>query len=415
MKKIFIFLLFLASCVYPYDFTQDNIVKLMVVDGYVSNEPGNSEIRLSYSNEFKARVFDLVNNAKVEVIENSSVKYPYILKSPGLYVPVDTLFMADENSIYKLHIEVDGKIYESTEVNIIRSAPIDSLSFKATDKYRAGDKMQYRALDIAVTTFDDANASKYYRYSAEETWLVRANESTDKKYNPEFVYDSKNNLIDVLWNEELLDNITFCWGNSVTRGIVTAATEDLIRNQLVNVPVFTVSIENTKLLYRYSVLIKQFSIPKAAYHFLSLIRQFTDKSGTLFDMQPGFVEGNMQCITDGNEKAIGVFYATDIEESRLFIRFDELSPSDQLIVYLHDLPCAHETISIPLNVGASKTGPLTFIRDSLIYGKGLVVSDVLLGIGTDSTETAVLTNHFCADCRLNGTNIKPDFWGDILY
>jgi hypothetical protein len=386
-----------------------------VVDGYVSNEPGNSEIRLSYSNEFKARVFDLVNNAKVEVIENSSVIHPYALTTPGLYVPVDTLFMANEYSVYKLHIEVDGKIYESAEVNIIPSAPIDSLSFKGTDKYRAGDKQLYRALDIAVTTFDDINASKYYRYSAEETWLVRANESQDKKFNPEFLYDSRNNIIDVVWNEETFENITYCWGSSVTKGIVTAATEGLIRNQLVNVPVFSVSIENTKLLYRYSVLIKQYSIPKAAYHFLTLIRQFTDKSGTLFDMQPGFAEGNLQCLTNGDEKTIGVFYATDIEESRLFIGFEELSPSDQLIVYMHDLPCARETVSVPLNLGTSKTEALTFMRDSLIYGKGLVISDVLYVVGTDTTETAVLTNHYCADCRLSGTNVRPDFWGDILY
>ncbi len=403
-----------ASCVYPYDYTQDRIVKLLVVDGYVSNEPGNSEIRLSYSNEFKARVFELVNNAKVHVIENSSVIHPFILKSPGLYVPADTMFRAEEQYDYKLYIEVDDKIYESADVNITRSAPIDSLSFKASDKYRAGDKQQYRALDIFVTTFDDIDASKYYRYSAEETWLVKANESTDKKFSPKFIYDENNTIIDVEWNAEFLENITFCWGSSVTKGIVTAATEGLIRNQLVNIPVFSVSLENTKLLYKYCVLIKQHSIPKTAYHFLTLMRQFTDKSGSLFDMQPGFVEGNIKSLSDDNEKVIGIFYATDIEERRLFIRFDQLSSSDQLIVYLHDMPCAHESVSIPLNVGTSKTESLTFMRDSLIYAKGLVVSDVLLVIATDTTETAILTNHYCADCRLNGTNIKPDFWGDIL-
>jgi hypothetical protein len=412
MKKYIVFLFLLASCVYPYDFIPYGIEKLLVVDGFISNDLGNSEIKLSYSNEFNAKVFDKVNNAKVEVIENSSVIHSFINNAPGLYVPADTMFKADFQKIYKLHVEIGNRIYESNEVNITKAAEIESVSFKGADKYRAGDKQEYRALDISVTTKNDIEASKYYRYSAEETWLVVANESNNRIYKPVFINDQTGNPIDIAWNDSSALT-TECWASSVTKGIVTAGTEGLTRNQLVNIPVFAVSLESPKLLYKYSVLVKQYSIPKEAYHFLTLMREFSDKSGSLFDIQPGFVDGNIISLSDENEKVVGIFYATDIEESRIFIRYQDLIPSDQLIVAYYDQYCAHETVSIPSSPDSAKTASLIFLRDSLIYGKGLSVVDLMIIVGTDTTEMPVLTNAPCADCRQSGTNVRPRWWGDI--
>ena len=413
MKKYIGFLILLAACVNPYDFTPNGIEKLLVVDGFISNDLGASEIKLSYSNEFKAKVFDLVRNANVEVIENSFMIHPFVEKTPGMYVPADTMFKADNQNIYRLHVEIGDKIYESGDVKIVRAAEIDSVSFKGADKYRAGDKTKYRALDIFVTTIDDINASKYYRYSAEETWLVVANESVNKLFNPEFIYDNAGEIVDIVWNEESI--LTHeCWASSVTKGIITAATEGLSRNQLVNIPVFAVSLESPKLLYKYSVLIKQHSIPKEAFHFLNLMREFSDKSGSLFDIQPGFVDGNITCLSDENEKVIGIFYATDIEENRIFITYEDLIPSDRMIVAYYDPYCVRESLDIPGSVDSSKTVALTFMRDSLIYGKGLVVVDLALKVGVDTVNIAVFTNGICADCRQSGTNVRPSWWGDIF-
>jgi hypothetical protein len=408
MKKYISLLIILTSCVYPFDLDENMPEKLLVVEGYVSDQLKDSEIRLSYSNTFKTRVFEMVSGAQVEVLENDNISHAFIEKEPGLYIPADSLFMANPQSAFKLHMVIDNKTYESSEVKIKRSAVIDKLDFKAVDKYSAGERLQYRALDILNTTVDDPDASRYYRYSVAETWLVTSVDTFDQKINPTFTTNSAGDPIDIEWNVESNLQTTYCWVNSYTRGISPTSTEGLVRNQLVAVPVFTVSLENLKLRYKYSALIKQYSIPKDAHHFLTLMNQFSENDVSLFDTQPGFVEGNIKCLSNENENVIGIFYASDVVEDRIFIRILDLSPSDRIVVYRNSRNCPIETIEVP--VEGDKTPSLIFLRDSLIYGRGYVVANLLSGSDAD---LAIMTYEYCADCRVMGSNIKPDFWGSL--
>ena len=53
MPKIIVILLLFSSCVNPYDFNQDDSPGYLVVEGYVSNKAGDSEIKLSRSGIFQ--------------------------------------------------------------------------------------------------------------------------------------------------------------------------------------------------------------------------------------------------------------------------------------------------------------------------------------------------------------------------
>lgn len=401
----------MTACVNPFDLNEDSYNRLLVIEGYVSTRLKDSEIRLSYSNKFKTRIFEMVSYAQVEVLENNSISHPFIEKEPGLYVPADTNFVADLQSFYSLHLVVNNKIYKSSDVSIKRSAAISKLGFEATDKYIAGEQLKYRALDILVTTVDDPDASKYYRYSVDETWLVTSIDTFNQRYRPEFILNNSGKIIDVQWNVESNLQSTYCWANSYVRGINTTSTEGLIRNQLVSVPVFGVSLENAKLLYKYSALVKQYSLPKEAHYFISLMNQFSENDVSLFDTQPGFVQGNIECLSNEDEKTIGIFYASDVVERRIFIRISDLSPADRMVVYRNALVCPLETVEIPTTEGADKSPSLTFLRDSILYGKGYVVANVLSG---PDSEVAQCTFEYCVDCRVMGSNVKPDFWGDIF-
>jgi len=408
MKKYISFLIILfACCTDPYELATKVSERLLVVDGYIGDKVKTSEINLSYSDEFETKVFQKVTNAKVEIVENSSVIHPFIEGSPGLYIPSDTLFKADFHNIYKLHIEIDDKLYESDEVCVKKSAGIDSLSFEAVTKYRAGDKVEYRALDILVNTETDEDASRYYRYFAEETWLVVAPTSLGTIYYPELTYEG-GKPVDVTWTVKY-DQMSNCWPSFFYKGINTATTEGLTRNQLVGMPIFAVSLNGPKLLYKYSVQIKQYSIPKVAYNFLSLIQVFIEQSGSLFDVQPGFIRGNVKCLNDENEKVLGIFYASNITEKRMFIHYTDLAFPDRAIVDNYRLDCLNETLIIPFTMGADKTKALLFMNDSIL-AKGLVPINIIPD-SINLEDIVGFTSILCADCRYAGTNIKPEWWG----
>lgn len=412
MKNFISLLIILSACVNPFILNEDEYDHLLVVEGFVSTHLKDSEIRISYSDKFKTTMFEMVSGAQVEVLENNSIKHSFAEKEPGLYVPADTNFVADMQSVYSLQIKVDNKVYKSSDVSIKRSAEISGLDFITTDKYLAGEKIKYRALDILVTTVEDPDASKYYRYSVDETWLVTATDSLNQRFRPEFILDNRGWPIDVKWNVESNIASTYCWAHSHVRGVYTYSTEGLIRNQLVNVPVFGVSLENIKLLHKYSALIRQYSIPKEAHLFISLMHQFSQNDVALFETQPGFVEGNLKCLSDESEKVIGIFYASDVVEKRIFIRFFDLPTPDRMIVLQHAMVCPSGVVEIPTTEGIDKLPALLYLRDSLLYDKGYVVANVL---SQPESELVQCTYEYCIDCRVMGSNVKPDFWGSIFY
>jgi hypothetical protein len=412
MKKFISLILILSSCVYPFDLSEDVPEKLLVVEGYISNKEKDSEIRLSYSNKFKTRMFEMISDAQVIVLENNSIAHTFVENEPGIYLPSDTLFVANSNSVYKMQLVIDNKTYESSEVRIKRSAEIERLDFRTTDKYIAGDDIQYRALEILVTNYEDPDVSKYHRYSVDETWLVTSRDTFNQRFRPIFIYDKAGIIVDVSWNVESNIQSTYCWASSSVKIFQPTSTEGLIRNQLVRVPVFGTSIQNIKLLYKYSVLVKQYSIPQETYYFLSMMNQFSENDVSLYDTQPGYVDGNIRCLNDGKEKVIGVFYASDVVEKRIFIRINDLNPTDRAIVKNSELVCPLEFVSVPNSENANKTPSLTYLRDSVMYGKGYVVANVLFEADYDITQNSY---EYCCDCRVLGSNIKPDFWGDIFF
>jgi hypothetical protein len=59
------------------------------------------------------------------------------------------------------------------------------------------------------------------------------------------------------------------------------------------------------------------------------------------------------------------------------------------------------------------TEKLWLLRDSMMFSRGLVVSDVIFE-GLPGTDLVHLSARSCVDCRSSGTNVKPEWWGEIL-
>ena len=417
MRKLIAIFLIFASCVDQFDFTHENAHAYLVVEGYISNKAGDSKIKLSRSGIFQSTNFKWISNARVVVIENQTDEHAFAYHDNGLYKPVEEGFVAKQESTYYLRIVHEGQVFESDLVKLQSSLEIDSLSFKSIVVNKSGEQIENPRLELQVTTNIDENASRYYIYSFEETWLAVAQASHNEIIKPLFIYDENHIPIDLDFETTYFENITNCWPERKVVGIYTASTEGLSRNQLINIPVFNVSLESPKLLYRYSVLVNQYAISREAHHFLNMLEEFSENSGYLYDIQPGFIEGNIHNKSTDENNVIGTFYAASHTSSRTFKSNTELSLLEKFIVLKSQPLCENIILEYPIIPpdslpDSSLTSALLYLRDSLLTYKGLVIAnyyeDEKFGVGP--VIVLQLSNKFCINCKVFGTNEKPIWW-----
>ena len=320
-----------------------------------------------------------------------------------------------------LKIDLDGQAYESDLVSMQSSVNIDSVSHRMAYEDESGDVLDSPSLKLYLTSSIDDRASKYYIYSFEETWKAQAGYSRNRVIKPVFTYDENHNPIDINFDIPYEGNTTYCYPYIKTDRISVLSTEGLSRNQIIDVPIFAVNLRSSRLLDRYSVLVNQYSVSQEVYHFLNMLQEFSENSGFLYDIQPGFVEGNIHNISTPEENVIGMFYASSHNSSRIFLSNHMLPPRVKSIVNSSQPACD------PVSCGHPNYGPpilpirpapseelnegLQFLRDTLLIKKGYSIYDYY-EIEEDGTTYLLLqmASPPCVDCRVYGTNIEPIWW-----
>ena len=412
MKKIpiLLFSFLLSACINEFNFKQETASDMLVVEGYLTDQIGESKITISKSIPFDdADQSNYVNDAVVTVIENDQTTHEFVMQKNS-YIPKDSQFKAKSDNDYKLRIKHNNETYESQWVSMERASDIEEITWTTKEVYKAG-LGSYKQLNTNVTTNEDGNTSRFYRYLFEETWLNVAGTSLNQEYETHFIYSDEGEPLDLNYKKISYDNITYCWPSTSPNGIYIASSLGLTINKLSNVPIFELNLNanGRKLLHKYSLLIKQFSIPEDVYHTYSTMKQFSEDDATLFASQPGFVEGNIQCTSNQNKPILGVFHVSELKRERIFISYFDLNSEDRRIVSEFSKNCT--TANINLDFGYCQGDEeIKAIRDSMKLGYEII------NVYKDTDYnyfSFTLSQKECMDCRTEGTNIKPDWWGNI--
>ena len=143
----------------------------------------------------------------------------------------------------------------------------------------------------------------------------------------------------------------------------------------------------------YSILVRQYAITEDAYNYWLQIQKTTDNPGTLFDVQPVQLVGNIRCITNPTEPVIGYLSASTVQQQRLLIWESSMTN------WKHNSPAySCDTVSVPYN---PNDFPVYNYPNEPGYGPYYFNGFTIL----------VLAPLFCLDCtKFGGTTIKPPFW-----
>lgn len=145
----------------------------------------------------------------------------------------------------------------------------------------------------------------------------------------------------------------------------------------------------------YSILLKQYALSNEGYEFYVKMKKNTESLGSIFDAQPSDISGNVECITDPSELVIGYVEFTTAEEKRLFIDNRDLTD------WSYEQDCEYYFSNPHLNEPGVI---LNLVKESLVPTS---IAEYLPGGGI---KKFVVQKETCVDCRLKGSNVKPDFW-----
>jgi hypothetical protein len=354
------------SCIEPFSPPEvSNPGTYLVVDGFLNVNGDTSNIRLSHTqgvNDGKQVVTE--DGASITVEAENGETYTFSPAGKGLYRLPPTSF--DQEIKYKLRIRrMDGSEYESAFVTVSKTPPIDSVGYRV-DQGR-------NAVIVQVNAHDATNATRFYRWSFEETYEYRM------PYYSGLVRDIPNKAI-----TPRSDNINVCWRTLESKDIKLGSTIKLSQDVIKDLPINIIDIGTNKLYFGYSILVKQYGLTREAFEYWTDLAKTTQGTGSLFDPQPSQVTGNIRNKADAKELVFGYFSAAQEQKKRIFIK---------------------ETL------GAY---PRCTAPDTLDFKDALGGSSVLLSFhqGEPPAKSGYLaTSESCADCRSQGgTTTKPSFW-----
>jgi hypothetical protein len=311
-------------------------------------------------------------NAQVSIVAAGASGASYPLSDPantGIYS--SAALNLDITQQYSIAIATsDGQKYSSDPVACLQTPPMDSIYWR-----------QPSDLTVYVDTHDPTNRVRYYRWDYSETW------QHDSQLNTTWALDGN-----MIIATDSTDQKHECWSTDSSSNVLIATTAALGQDVIKAFPVITIPNGDPRMEIGYSILVRQYALTEDAYNYWLLIEKTSENLGTLFDLQPTQLIGNLHCLTNPSQPVIGFMTACTLQQQRIYIDISSLND------WQHNSPgFGCDTVEIAQDFAQ----PFLYTYPDTNYAPWYFITFGPL----------VLASKICLDCTLlGGTNIKPPFW-----
>jgi hypothetical protein len=185
-----------------------------------------------------------------------------------------------------------------------------------------------------------------------------------------------------------------CWTTDTSATILLATSSALSSDVISGFNVTTIPNSDPRLQIDYSIIVRQYALTADAYSYWQQIQKTTQNVGSLFDLQPTQLVGNIHCSTNPTEPVIGYVSATTVQQQRILIFESSLHD------WMKNQPAfTCDTLVIP----ASFANPFAYTYPDPYWAPYYFYDNTHL----------VLTTAACLNCTLfGGTTIRPLFMPD---
>lgn len=377
------------SCVEEYTIPETTAVKYeaeLVIEGRILAGE-ESVIHLSYTtplNKEEEEASDILN-AQIHVIGQNGYRSEaaeFDMEDDCYIIDTRTL---ENNTHYAVEVTVDGDTYQSDFQPLLTSPEIDEVTWQENES----------SVSIFVTTQAEKTAPRHFMWSFEEDWEFHADIDMrgDDIIKPIYVKEHYPELT------ETHNPYYYGWMHDISRNIHLQSTANLSENRIENAKLHEIGIEDIRISYIYSILVKQWSLTDEAYSYYSTLKRYTEESEGLFTPILSDYQGNITCLSNPDKRAHGYVLASNVTTKRIFIYekdFEHMRSS-----YSNSNCIKKDRVNNPLEYSA--------IVDTYPWASPWV----MMARDADwSDRNAIIYNWHCVDCRhtIGATLKRPDFW-----
>ena len=375
------------SCVDEYTIPKETAIEYeteIVIEGHILAGE-ESVIHLSHTTPLSSEeeAPDILN-AQVYVIGQNGYRSEaaeFDIEDDCYVIDTRTL---ENNTLYAVEVTVDNDTYQSNFQPLLISPEIDEVAWKENES----------SVSIYVTTLAEQTDSRHFMWSFEEDWEIHA--EVDMRGNDKIkpVY-KKEHYPDLT---ETRNPYLYCWMHDVSRHINLHSSSNLSENLVKNVKLHEISIEDIRISYIYSILVKQWSLSDEAYHYFSTMKQYTEEDESLFAPILSDFQGNIRCISNPDKRAHGYVLASNVTTKRLFIYEEDFKHMRSLYTEPFCFAKGNDQMW-----GEEPSGPTELWLSPWV---------IMAPNGDRYNPDAILYTWSCADCRhtVGATKKRPDFW-----
>lgn len=386
---LFFLLVYMSSCVEPYNVVVSKYKDLLVVDAQITNENKSHEVKLTRSIANLDVTPTLETDAVVIISCDDGTNEILKEVEPGVYKTDSVNFIVKVGGVYTLSIQTsNGKKYHSDKCEILEPTEIDRVYFDRNELISVNNE----SLE-GISFFVDGKAAEnsYLRWMYEEGWKFSV------PYPTRIGFDENNKL------KHIPSKNRYCWKKSSSNQILIQSLQSQNTTEIKGKEVCFIPSDNTdKFNMKYAINIKQLRISKKEYDFLDKLKESSEEVGDISGTQPFSIKGNIISDTDEDEPVLGYFQTGSVTSSRVFIDHDEAL---SLPLFLRD-----NTPYCPLDTVLLDNERYKVLYD--IYEKFDIngskrVFDVL-----PLNSGLLFVYPRCCDCSVTGSLKKPLYWED---
>lgn len=294
MKSNFLYFLFLSclsvSCIEPIDIETDRKARQLVVSGYVTDGVGPHYVRLSRTVE-KEQITSPETGGTIWLKDENGNSELLSETEEGIYVHLGQVIRPEPGHAYHLEITLrNGLSYATWPDTMPTIVGQDSAWFST------GSRNGLKVVNVlAQSTLPQSEKPFFLQWVVEEVYQFSPTDFPDP------------------WNSIPPSCYVYDWVDPQTINLYDGRefTTELIPRQLLAIRNFDHTFRE-----RHFFNIYQRSLSETAFRYMEKLDAITNQSGSIFDIPPAPVRGNVFRVDKSEEQVLGFFSAVKQDSSQ---------------------------------------------------------------------------------------------------
>ncbi len=295
----------------------------LVIDCTITDEDEDQYIKVSLSTSTEDSDYNPYSDCEIEVIDSLGNSFSFTESDSidGKYEgTIDLQYLYPGASFQLSLITPDSKVYKSNFETMLATPPVDSLYYELATQESSYVDYTLNGVQFYLDFKTTKDYPTKYMYWIIETWEYHSTW-------PIYAYLSDSGFV------AIPKDYTYytCYKSLTIDDIYLINTSNFSENIYYQFELPFISDETQRLLYNYSLLVKQVSLSDNAYTYWKTLKSNNQDETGLYAKQPSTVKGNVYNVNDSEEHVLGYFGVSSVSKKRITLTtveelsFDEVS------------------------------------------------------------------------------------------